>query len=457
MLSYKKTQYTNSMHIKNHKFKPGKKVAIIGGGFLGLSLAYYLGKANIETVLIEKQQDLGGLANTIKVNNGNLEKYYHHLFKSDSSIYSLLKELGIADKLEWIPAKMGIFINDKLHNFSGPLDLLKFEPLPFFARIRAGIVSFYLQKFANPKHYKEVTALAWCQKNYGSTVTRILWEPLLKSKFNDSYDKVAMIWLWARLHDRGSSRPNLFADEQLGYIKGSFKTAIDTLEQALKDTHVKVYKNSGILDFQDGGRIHKLVWRDHKGKMTQAHFTHIVATIPPEQFLDIFNAPKPYSKQWQSIEFIGALCINLVLKKSLSRYYWTSINNPAEPFVALIEHTNLVDKANFNNKHIVYLAKYCKTTDAIFQADEQKLRTYIIDFLHKINPDFSPDWIESMSYFKASQAQHIVKTDYQIPEYKSGIKNVYLAHFAQIYPHDRGTNYAVAQAQELFKLIKQSN
>lgn len=438
-------------------FKPDKKVAIIGAGMLGLSLAHYLAKYNVETVIIEKSSDLGGLASGFKINDACIEKYYHHIFKSDTAIQSLLKEIGLEKDLQWIPAKMGIYLNDKSYNFSGAFDLLKFSPLPICARIRAGLVSFYIQRVKSTEKFKNYTALEWCSKYYGKTVTKALWQPLLKSKFGDKFDKVSMIWLWARLHDRGSSRPNLLADERLGYINGSFQNVVDTLEKEIVKNGVKIYKNSGLLDFQNGGRIHKLVWRDNKGKVKQDHFTHIIATILPEQFMEIFNAPKPYRKQWEKIDFIGALCMSIVLKKSVQPYYWNSINDPKAPFVALIEHTNLVDKSHYKNDTIIYLAKYLKTTDELFLSDEQKLKSIAIDFLHKVNPKFSANWIKSIKTFKAAQAQHIVTKDYQTPDYNTGIKNVYFAHFAQIFPHDRGTNYAVAQAQEIFKIIKRNN
>lgn len=442
---------------KNKDFKPGKKVAIIGGGFLGLALAYYLSKDGTETVLIEKSNDLGGLAGGFTINDSALEKYYHHLFKSDASIQALLGELGMLEELQWIPAKMGIYLQGKLYSFRGPLDLMRFAPLPFFSRIRAGLVSLYLQKIAKPESFAGITALNWCNKNFGKRVTAAIWEPLLKSKFGDKYNKIAMVWLWSRLHDRGSSRPGIFKDEELGYVKGSLQTLIDKLETTLIKQKVRIYKNAGMLDFQDGGRIHKLIWRDSQGKIQQEPFSHIVATIPPRQFLEVFNAPQPYIKAWDKIEFIGAVCMTLVLKHSIQPYYWTSVNDPKEPFVALVEHTNLVGTEQFHGDHIIYLGKYLKTSEAMFTMNEQELKALACEFLRKVNPDFTPDWIKNSYIFKAPEAQHIVTTDYQAPQYASGIKNVFLAHFAQIYPQDRGTNNAVKQALELFKIIKRSN
>jgi protoporphyrinogen oxidase len=249
----------------------------------------------------------------------------------------------------------------------------------------------------------------------------------------------------------------MFRDEHLGYVQEGMQTVIDQLEQALTKQKVVIYKNAQVLDFVDGGRIHSLTWREDNGKVHQEPFSHLVATIPPRQFLEIFNAPAPYLAQWDKIDFIGAICITLVLKESLQPYYWTSINDPDAPFVALVEHTNFVDKANFKNDHIIYLGKYLKPSTDMFLKSDAELRSIVTDFLQRVNPKFTNDWIKEMHVFRAAEAQHLVTTDYKVPQYNSGIRNVLLAHFAQIYPQDRGVNNAVKQAQELFKIIKRSN
>ena len=160
------------MSIKNNfSFMQKQKIAIIGGGILGLCTAYYLSKAckdNCEIVLIEKDEKLGGLALTSRVEGMELEKYYHHFFKSDKALQSLLKELGLEKKLRWYKSKTGIFHEDKLIDFSNALDILKFPNLPFFPRLRLGLVSFYLQKWPSKKSFEGIYAIDWCNKYFGN-------------------------------------------------------------------------------------------------------------------------------------------------------------------------------------------------------------------------------------------------------------------------------------------------
>lgn len=145
-----------------------KKVAIIGGGILGLSLAYELAHKSFDVTLLEKNSDWGGLASGLKIDETYLEKYYHHWFRSDRHIQGLIHELGLGYRLQFLESSMGIFLNGELHNFSGSIDLLRFKPLNIISRVRAGIVSLILQKMP----YRKAMEATECTR----LVLQILWK-----------------------------------------------------------------------------------------------------------------------------------------------------------------------------------------------------------------------------------------------------------------------------------------
>ncbi len=429
-------------------------IGIIGGGILGLTLAYRLSKNGFNVSIIEKSPILGGLASGLKIENQPIEKYYHHFFKSDIDLQNLLTELNIGDAIQWIPSKMGLFDGKSLLTFSSALDILTFPKLNIFNRLRLGLVSFYLQKTKNIKQFEKWTAFDWCNKYYGKTVTDVMWRPLLESKFEGEYKNIAMTWFWTRIHDRSSSRDFPTKDEKLGYIDGSFNKLIQSLEEKIIDQGGEIYKNSSITNYTRIKDIHKIEFKsDDTRQSFTKKFDIVVSTIPPKHFIQIFNPPKKYAEKLKKIKFIGAYCFILTLKNSLSKFYWTSVNDTKSPFVALVEHTNFVEKSKFNNKTIVYLGKYTDNNSELFKSTKEELLQKCVDYLKKINPAFDEQEIESVEFFKSPEAQHIATTDFEILSYKSGVKGLLFAHFAQIFPHDRGTNYAIAQANELFNMI----
>ena len=66
-----------------------------------------------------------------------------------------------------------------------------------------------------------------------------------------------------------------------------------------------------------------------------------------------------------------------------------------------------------------------------------------VPHLKKLNPNFSPDWIEEIWHFKEAAAQPVFPLNYstKIPPYRTPIRNFYLGNTTQIYPEDRGTNF----------------
>lgn len=419
---------------------------------LGLSLAYELSHAGLDVTIIEKNSDWGGLASGIKLGENYIEKYYHHWFRSDDSIQDLIKELGLSHKLQFLESSMGIYLNGKTYNFSGTMNLLSFRPMNVFNRLRTGLVSFYLQHSKYSKKLEKVSALEWCNKKFGKKATKLIWEPLLKGKFGKYADKISMSWMWARIHDRASSRSNPLSKEYLGYMDGGFQLLINTLVKKLEEFGVKLLNNAEIKGYKYTGNKHEL---NIDGKTHE--FDIVVSTIPGPIFTKIFPTSDKLKKQIDKVKYLGATCMLLEMDQSLTPYYWLNINDPEAPFLAIVEHTNFVDKEKYNGNVLVYIAKYIDPQEELFNKTEEELVDLYAKYLVKINPDFNKNWILKTRLYKSPYAQHVVMKNYEVPDYETGTDGLYYANFTQIYPHDRGTNYAVAQSKDLAKLIREKH
>jgi len=388
-----------------------KEINIIGAGMTGLVAGYRLSQKGYKVTIYEKNDSIGGLMGGFEIGGTSIEKAYHHIFKTDNYIIELIKELGLEDKLKWYPEKTALYYGKKMYSFMGPMDLLKFKPLDFISKIRLGLVKIWLEKDNNYEKYIPVTAVLWMKKWCGDSGYKIIWEPLLRGKFHEYYDKVSMAWLWARIHTRANS------DGYLGYLDGGFMQIADKLAEKIK-------KNGGKIRLNDHSNLPKSLFdkRDLK-------------TILDTSAL-------------KEIEYLGAVCVVFTSKQSLSPYYWHNINDTNSPFVALIQHTNLVDKKQYGNKHVYYMGVYLSNDKLPENTDN------FFEYLKKIFPEFSGP--EKKWTFKFKNAQHIVDTNYKlrITNYELKDKNVYYANFAQIFPEDRGTNFAVREGEKVAALIQ---
>ena len=182
------------------------RIAVVGAGVCGLTAAHRLTRAGHAVDVYERWPGLGGQAATLDVGDGHrLERYYHHLFTSDTHIADLFAELGMPDAIEWRPSSVAFFARGALHPFVTPLDLLRFGPLSPPARVRMGAAVLALQRFAGDRApYERITARAWIERRMGRQAWEEVWGPLLRGKFGERADEIAMVWLWSKLRLRRS-------------------------------------------------------------------------------------------------------------------------------------------------------------------------------------------------------------------------------------------------------------
>ena len=79
----------------------GKNIAIVGGGFTGLTAAYKMTQLGAKVTILEAGSVVGGLASGCTILGAPIEKAYHFLYKTDKHMLRLLEELGLRDKLTY--------------------------------------------------------------------------------------------------------------------------------------------------------------------------------------------------------------------------------------------------------------------------------------------------------------------------------------------------------------------
>ncbi len=432
------------------------KIGIIGGGIAGLTAAYELTKKGHSVAVFEKGAELGGQAGTFHIEGTRLERFYHHLFTSDRHILQIIDELGLSPKMRWIDSQVGLFHGGKVYDFVTPLDLLRFTPLSLPNRLWAGLVSVYLQRQADWRKYEGITAKEWLEKYAGKSVYSAIWEPLLRSKFGDSYDKVSMTWFWGKMRLRFGSRPKGMQKEQLGYMEGSFQLLIDELGKQIKELGGEAHTNAPVdRVVVEGEKAIGLTF--HASRFTTRNFDTIIATVPSFIFTEMApELPIDYVRKLNHVKYQSALCLALKMKRPLTNIYWMNISDPSVPFVAAIEHTNYMPPEVYGGKHVLYLSNYLSVDSPLFSLSEDELLREYLPHVQRINPEFNLDWVEESWLFGDDSGQPIVTCNYsqQVPDHQTPIEGLYLANTTQIYPEDRGMNYSVHLGQKIASIVQ---
>jgi protoporphyrinogen oxidase len=428
------------------------KIAIIGAGPAGLAAAYDLTRAGQAVTLFEAAPGVGGLAAGFKAPHWDwtLEKYYHHWFASDSSMLGLIKELGWSDQVLFPRPLTVAYVNGRFQPLDSPLMALKFFLFNSFSLIdmaRFGFATLYLRLTNNWPALEKVTAAEWLRSKYGQRVYDALWRPLIVGKFGEeNIDVVNMAWMWARLHSRTT---------RLGTFVGGFQAFMDKLAAVVRQQGAEIRLSSPV----SGIRQQNSQWVIESGGQTYEGFDAVISTSSPALTAKmVAGLPAAYAEKLQALKSMGAVVLVLTLDRQLTKYYWHNLPKEAGfPFLALVEHTNYMAPEHYGGDHIIYCGDYLDPSHEYFRLSKEELFEKFLPAIKRFNPDFDRSWVKASWLWKASYAQPIPPLNHSrnIPDIRTPLKGLYFASMSQVYPWDRGTNFAVEIGRKVAKMVRE--
>ena len=416
------------------------RTAVLGGGALGLTVALRLAQRGDEVILVEREKGPGGLASGFEIEPGMyLDRFYHHLFASDSHAIDLITELGLGDELVWRRPLTVTLRDGAAHQLDSALSLLRFGPLPLVDRMRMGAWLAYLRLLSSPDRLEGQTAAAWIQRRMGAAAYRVVWGPLLGGKFGELADQIAMPWFWARVHDRTAS---------LGYLRGGFQRLYDRLAERIGELGGELRFGTEVREVHTAPGGGMIVTTNGQplfvDRVVSTLAVRLTCRLAPE-------LPDDYRARHEWGTAYGAHCLVLALDRPLTSTYWMNVNDPGFPFMALVEHTNYMSASDYGGRHLVYLGNYRPMDDPLLRLSTDEVVAAFAPALRRINPAFTRSWITEAWSFAAPFAQPIVTVDYRdhIPPFATPVPGLWVASMFQVYPHDRGQNYSIDLAERL--------
>jgi protoporphyrinogen oxidase len=427
-----------------------QKIAILGAGFGGLSAAYDLVKVGKKVTIYEAAGYAGGLASGFKEPHWDwsVEKYYHHWFASDRHMLNLINELGWQDRVLFPRPYTVLYHKGKFFPFDSILQAILFPGLGWGIRkVRFGLVGLFMRLTNNWQALEKVTVEAFLRKWAGDQVYELMWQPLLVGKFGERYaTQVNMAWMWARFKARTT---------HLGTFVGGFQAFADELAAHLEKSGVEFRYNTPVekLSLLPDQRL------SVQSPTGQETYDQVLVTTSPALLNQIAPSLNPdYLEGLLELKSMGAVVMVLSLKHQLSEkgYYWFNLPKAAGfPFLALVEHTNFVAPEHFGGDHIVYCGDYLGPDHEYFQLSEAELLSRFLPGLARINPNFRPDWVKKTWLFRTSYAQPVPLLNHSrnIPSIRTPWQSLYFASMSQVYPWDRGTNYAVEISRKAAEMM----
>ena len=482
-----------------------QNIAIVGSGFLGMTLALRLAKSGANVTLFESGSEIGGLAAAWEIGDVTWDKHYHVTLASDSHTRKLVEELGLGDDFNWVETKTGFYTDGELVSMSDTMEFLKFPPLGLISKLRLGATIFYASRVKDWKKLETITVEKWLTKLSGKKTFEKIWKPLLMAKLGLAYNDTSAAFIWSTIQRMYAARNSGLKKEMFGYVRGGYARVLERFGHALLENGVEIRLNSRVdsIEKLESGKIYvctaktrrhndvkpRLVPQKTKYAQFQTATTappgfsaaflsepdlraDRVVRFPRTSLSDTFDkviltcpsnvaakmAPQLTKIEKQDLEAIryqGIVCASLLTKCSLSNFYVTNITDDA-PFTGVIEMSALVDKREFGRNALVYLPKYVAPDDELFEKSDDEIKHIFLEGLEKMYPQFRR---KDVLAFKISRVRKVfplpvLNYSRDLPPAKTSIDGLFVVNSSHIVNGTLNVNETVALAENFFKELQ---
>jgi protoporphyrinogen oxidase len=400
------------------------KIGVIGGGLSGLALAQRLASRGHEITVLERDSQPGGLATYEDHGPFVFDRYYHVILPSDNFLLSFIRDLGLSDKLRWETTLTGFFVEESMYSMSNTLEFLKFPPLSLWSKFRLGLTILYCSRINNWRRLENITVEKFLVRHSGRTTYEKMWKPLLLAKLGENYRRVSAVFIWTYIKRMFSARDSSASKEQMGHVHGGYKTVFDRLETVIADAGGRIRLNTSVNNIRavNGGQGIEIATDKGTERFDKVIFTgpvNILQKVADESLVAL-------EESGHEVEYLGVLCMALVTKRPLTKFYILNIADQRIPFTGVVGVSNILDDDETAGMHLSYLPKYVLSTDAELRRPEEELQAEFLHGLRIMFPDLEDDDIVSCRIHRAFKvqplqvlnfSQHIPKSATRHPDF----------------------------------------
>ncbi|HEX3941656.1 MAG TPA: NAD(P)/FAD-dependent oxidoreductase [Acidobacteriaceae bacterium] len=427
------------------------RIAVIGAGPMGLAAAYQAAKDGHQVDVFEAGPVAGGTAAHFDFGGLSLERFYHFVCRGDRPTFELLAELGIADKLRWVPTSMGFYLNGKVHSWGDPFALLRLPQVSLLAKIRYGLFALSCIRRRSWSSLDNRSASEWTAAWCGKKGYELFWRPLLDLKFYELAGSISAAWLWGRIRRTAESRKSIM-QEELGYIEGGSETLVVALVNAIVSAGGKVHLKAGVREVvsQDGQIV------GVNTTVGQFPADHVLSTVPmPYVTTMIPGLPVEWKERYDSLKSVGICCAILKLRRPVSPHFWVNISDPEHEIPGVIEFSNLRPLG----PSIVYVPYYMPRDNPKFSWTDEQFTNHAFACLQRLNPALVPGDLLDASIGRLRYAQPVCDVGFaaKLPSIQTPIAGLQVADTSFYYPEDRSIAESAHLGRRMAKAVTENS
>lgn len=477
-----------------------QNIAIVGSGFLGLTLALRLSEAGSTVTVFESAPEIGGLASAWQIGDCVWDKHYHVTLLSDSFTRKIVEEIGLGEEFHWVETKTGFYTDARLVSMSNALEFLKFPPLGLISKFRLGATIFFASRVKDWKKLEKVSVEDWLTKLSGRKTFEKMWRPLLEAKLGEAYKETSAAFIWATIQRMYAARNSGIKAEMFGYVRGGYARVLERFGEHLEAKGVEIRLNSKVSEIikasekfkikfnakaqrreaakevyqqvnvngnalkmrsetavvpaYSGFQISNFKFQNEKRRpKSEDQFDKVILTCPSNVAAKICPELTESEKQkLKNIKYQGIVCASVLMKKSLSNFYVTNITDET-PFTGIIEMSALVDKKEFGGNALVYLPKYVAPDDELFEKTDAEIEETFLAALEKMYPHFRREDVLAFKISRVRQVFPLPVLNYSenLPAMDTSLENLFIVNSAHIVNGTLNVNETVQLAEKFFE------
>lgn len=388
------------------------KVHILGAGSAGLACAAEMNSKNVSCEIIEKNNQVGGLASTYKFGKFKTDFGPHRFYSQNPYLYDFIKSfLGE----HWIKVKRNTKFYVQGKYFAYPLELKDIlNNLSFSKLSRIGVdyllgkVNYFNKNVENFETYAIST--------FGTSLAELNVLNYTEKIWGISCKKLSVDWAKQRI-------PNLSMFSLIKNLlikKESPKTLVnyfyyplygtgeiyEAIEQKLLSKNTLRLKTYPVKIYHKKKKITKLLLNDQK----ELAIKNLVSTVPITRFIKLLD-PKPPVEVFKSVDklkFRSQTNLFITISKpKITDCQWIYFPDKNIPFGRVTEMKNFSSKMSPPGKTSLFIEFFCWKNDRLWRKNRSQLLALALPYLDNLFSIKKKDII----------SVHILKEEYAYPVY----------------------------------------
>lgn len=423
------------------------KIAVLGGGLTGLTVAHELAMSGHRVEVIDAAPVLGGQAAGFDWNGHAADRYYQCQLPSDHDLLQLIDETGLNDRMDWQPASFG-FVSGQRYGLNGLIDLLRFKPLSWSEKLRLGLLSVATGILGQGQNLEAIRAEDWLTRLCGQGLYRKFMKPLVVARFGACGPDLPASYVMAGLNRASSSSSR-------GYLRGGMKTLVSALEERLRQYDVEIRTGCMIESIEDTGSGVEINLTN--GRQIRAGWA--VSTLPLPIFRRAIAGTSLEEKlDLPTLRYQGTVSATFFLRQNLDTNLWAPVSDFRAEFDAIAQVSKLADRGQFGGYQAVCAMKTCDRYCTLFQESPELIaerwKRQFVSLYWDLG--LREEHIADVRVVKTPYVEPVYPLGYstQVPAIHDGETHIFLATAAQVYPKPASWNSSVWLARQTVRELR---